>query len=201
MLHSHSSPAPTQQSEATATRANSVILFAGPRGAGKSTAIASISDFPPVAAAIVGGDDPARSAADAHDTIVMGQATLPEGEVVQLCSIPDWDIAFGRSMFGLPVCGLVLLIDGRARDLLPTFERFLDRYAVLCRAGALVVGVTRTAPDENERIARRLRRCARRRQRLLPIYEVDARDRVQMLVLLAALIEMVRWRAPGFGAG
>jgi hypothetical protein len=40
----------------------------------------------------------------------------------------------------------------------------------------------------------RYRQCVRRRQRMIPIYEVDARDRVQMLVLLAALIEMIRLR-------
>jgi signal recognition particle receptor subunit beta len=140
-------------------------------------------------------DPSGDSASDAaRDAFVFGRMILPEGNTIRLCGVPDQDIADVRRTLGPRAQGLVLLIDGSARDPVLALERFLDRFADICREGSAVIGITRTDLRASAVNLHRYRQCVRRRQRMIPIYEVDARDRVQMLVLLAALIEMIRLR-------
>lgn len=204
MFHLHSSPSEAGHSGSVNPSADTAILFAGPRGAGKTTAIANLSDTP-VIAALMNGDasgDPVTEVT--HDALMFGRMILPEGKAIRLCGVPDRDIADVCRIPGLRAPGLVLLIDASARDSVLALERFLDRFADLCREGAAVIGITRTDLRPGGVNLRRYRQCVRRRHRhqqsMIPIYEVDARDRVQMLVLLAALIEMIRLRATIFDA-
>lgn len=173
-----------------------VVLFAGPRGAGKSTAIASTSDTPVVTIPIESDERHCRL----DDAITFGRVALCEGEIIRLCGVPDRNIDGVRSAFGTRAAGLVLLIDDCARDADVVLERFLDRYGDLCRNGAAVVGITRTDVSAAAGNLRRYHRCVDRWQHAIPVYEVDARDRVQMLILLAALIEMLRLRITESGA-
>lgn len=200
MFQSHSWPLEATCAGSVDAQAESAILFAGPRGAGKATAIASVSDTP-VIATPMDGDATGNPALDvAPDALVFGQMILPEGKAIRLCGVPDRDITDVRRIPGLRAQGLVLLIDGSARDPVLALERFLDRFADICREGSAVIGITRTDLRAGGVNLRRYRQCVRHRRRMIPIYEIDARDRVQMLVLLAALIEMIRLRATEFDA-
>ena len=200
MFHSLSLPPEARYFESVDSQVESAILFAGPRGAGKTTAIASVSDTPVIAAPLDADSTEEPALGVAHDALVFGQMLLPEGKVIRLCGVPDRDIADVRRVPGLRAQGLVLLIDDSARDPALALERFLDRFADICREGAAVIGITRTDLRAGVVNLRRYRQCVRRRRRMIPIYEIDARDRVQMLVLLAALIEMIRMRATEFDA-
>ena len=200
MFHLLPSPPEAAGSGSVRPSSESAILFAGPSGAGKATAIASVSDTPVITAPIEEIATANLGSTDEHDAFVFGQMILPEGKVIRLCGVPDRDIADVRWSTGLRAQGLVLLIDDSARAPIVALERFLDRFADLCREGAAVIGVTRTDLRAGAVNMRRYRHCVRRRRRMIPIYEIDARDRVQMLVLLAALIEMIRLRAIEFDA-
>lgn len=202
MFHLLSSLSETGHSGSINLPAETSILFAGPRGAGKTTAIANVSDTPVTAMLMNGGASRDTATDAAHDALKFGRMILPEGKAIRLCGVPDRDIADVRRIPGLRAPGLVLLIDANARDSILALERFLDRFADICCEGAAVIGITRTDLRPGGVNLRRYRQCVRRRHRqnMIPIYEVDARDRVQMLVLLAALIEMIRLRATKFDA-
>jgi signal recognition particle receptor subunit beta len=186
---------PPRQPLPTVELAESVIVFAGPRGAGKTTAIASVSDASVIEAPLRGETGMPQVVDAEADCLVIGHTRLPQAETIHLCGVPDCDLDFAHAALGLPVRGVVVLIAGDALDPVAALERFLDRYARACRDGAVVIGVTRTVPGSSARIVRRLRRRVRHRLGMIPVYEVDVRDRVQVLVLLAALIEMARLRA------
>jgi signal recognition particle receptor subunit beta len=166
-----------------------VILVAGPIGAGKSTAIGSISDIPVVTTESLG--------AVAMD---YGQVRLTDGELVRLYGVPGharfdstWSTIEARAE------GMVLLLDHAAHDPLADLDRFLDRFRALCRRHTVVIGITRTDVAAKLDIDAYYRRLHERHENI-PIFEIDARDRTQVLVLVTTLADMVETHATYLGA-
>jgi uncharacterized protein len=169
-----------------------VILFAGPMGAGKTTAISSISDIPVVTTEAVNNDLQRHTKEKTTVALDYGQITLAEGDVVRLYGIPGQErFEFMWSILEKRAAGLVLLLDHEAADPIADLDHFLDRFRALCRRGAVVVGVTRTDVSGDHDIQRYYERLRARRDHM-PIFEVDARDREQMVVLLTTLVVMMQ---------
>ena len=164
------------------------IVFTGPVGAGKTTAIASISDIPPVRTEARSHD--MRRAPKEATTVAMdyGLLRLGGGEKVHLYGTPGqarfdfmWDILAEGAI------GLVLLVNNDARHALRALDRFLEAFAPLLRETRLALGVTRmdiaadpTLADYNHRLQVHGLRA--------PVLEVDARRRSDVVVLLQALL-------------
>ena len=177
-----------------------VILFAGPMGAGKTTAISSISDIPVVATEAVNNDREHNAKATTTVALDYGQIALPEGEVVRLYGIPGqerfefmWKILEARAE------GLIILLDNDAQNPIADMDHFLDRFRTMCRRRTVVVGVTRTDVASTYSIDSYYHRLRERHQHI-PIFEVDARDRAQILVLLTTLVVMVQMHMNETGA-
>jgi DNA polymerase III delta prime subunit len=64
------------------------LLFAGPTGAGKTTAIAAISDFPPVSTDVAATDEVASMKEATTVAMDYGEITLAEGQKVFLYGTP-----------------------------------------------------------------------------------------------------------------
>lgn len=172
-----------------------IILFAGPMGAGKTAAISALSEIPVVSTEALNNDLAASAKLTTTVALDYGQITLEEGHMLRLYGVPGQErFAFVWNLLQTRAAGLVLLLDACARDPLTDVDFFLDHFRDLLRHGAAVVGVTRTDLVPNDMFARC---CARLRQRheRIPVFEVDARDRTQMVVLLATLITLVQMRA------
>lgn len=174
-----------------------IILFAGPLGCGKTTAIHSVSDTPVMRAG--NAAETANDIASHRSSALMdyGQITLPEGGgLMRLYGISEdyaehdsrWHALEARAV------GLVLLLDDGACDPLADLDNFLDKYGGLCRRGAAVIGVTRTDITVAKTLERYYRRLHERHQ-LIPVYEIDARDRAQVIVLINALFGLVQLRS------
>lgn len=177
-----------------------VILFGGPMGAGKTTAISSLSDIPVVKTEAVNSDIERHSKETTTVAMDYGQITLTDGEVVQLYGIPGQErFEFMWRILETRAAGLILLLDNEARDPIADLDLFLDKFRELCRRGAVVIGITRTDVAATHPIERYYTRLRERRLHI-PVFEVDARDRAQMIVLLTTLVVMVQIRVPEFGA-
>ncbi|HUD43839.1 MAG TPA: ATP/GTP-binding protein [Dokdonella sp.] len=172
-----------------------VILFAGPMGAGKTTAIASLSEIPVVRTEAHNTDTDRHAKATTTVALDYGEITLADGDKVRLYGLPGqerfdfmWRILEPRAI------GMVLLIDNAGADPLADLDHYLNAFARFRDRGAVVVGITRSdlarQPSIDDYYAR-----LRNRALFLPVLEVDARDPAQAGILLSALIVSIEARS------
>lgn len=177
-----------------------VILFAGPMGAGKTTAIASLSDIPMVTTEAVNNDPDAHAKELTTVAMDYGQITIHDSEVVRLYGVPGQErFDFMWRIFESRAVGLMLLLDATAKNPIGDLDYFLDKFRELVRRGAVVVGITQTDVAGSNGVEAYYARLRERRQ-FMPVYEVDARDREQMIVMLSSLVVMVQMRDETVGA-
>ncbi|WP_028313034.1 GTP-binding protein [Derxia gummosa] len=178
----------------------SKILFVGPMGAGKTTAIAAISSIEPIRTE-AGNEDRAQSAKDTT-TVAMdyGEIMLGNQEIVALYGAPGQDrFDFMWTILMRGALGAVLLLDHTRPDPLADLDRYLDSFATFAGRGNLVIGVGRLAPEAQARI-HDYQAVARAHGRALPIFAVDVRRRDDVLLLVEALIATAELNA-GHAAG
>ena len=178
--------------------AEHVILFAGPMGAGKTTAVQTLSEIVVVSTEAANTE---RNVVDKPTTTVAldyGEITLDLDDKVRLYGVPGqkrfdfmWAILKERAR------GLVLLINNDAPDPIGTVLEYLEEFGELVSDGRAVIGVSRsdTAPvptldDYSDAL------FEARPDLFLPIFTVDPRNAAQMTTLLLTLIATVESRTP-----
>lgn len=165
------------------------ILFAGPVGAGKTTAIASVSDTKVIQTDVRATDEVIER--KDRTTVAMDYGTLEidAGLTIQLVGTPGqerfdfmWDILARGAL------GALVLIDNARPDPLKDLDVYLSAFHRLLHhsGGRGVVGVTRrdlcgrlTLNDYRAAIGSRGLRW--------PVFEIDARSREDVKVALLAL--------------
>lgn len=174
-----------------------VVLFTGPMGAGKSTAIGTLSDIPVVGTEAANSD---RGTADKATTTVAldyGEILVNDEEKIRLYGIPGqrrfdfmWRILRDRAE------GMVLLVHNDGPDPIGATREFLIEFGDLCERGGVVVGVTRmdvrpgpTLTDYTDVLE------VERPDLMVPVMPIDPRDRGNMEMLLMSLIANIEMRA------
>ena len=167
------------------------LIFAGPPGAGKTTAIAAISDFPPVNTDVAATDEIANTKEATTVAMDYGEITLADGQTVFLYGTPGqerfdfmWKILSANSL------GLIILIDNTRRDPLADLSIYVDNFRELIDSAAGVVGITRSEQGPAlgayfELLAQK--NCA------MPVLEVDAREKKDVLRLLDAFLSVLEY--------
>jgi len=167
------------------------LIFAGPPGAGKTTAIAAISDFPPVNTDVAATDEVANIKEATTVAMDYGELTLTDGQIVFLYGTPGqerfdfmWKILSANSL------GLILLIDNTRPDPLLDLAIYVDNFRELIDNAAGVVGITRSEQGPPlgahfELLAQK--GCA------MPVLEVDAREKQDVLRLLDAFLSVLEY--------
>ena len=163
------------------------IVFTGPMGAGKTTAIAALSDVAPVRTEVENTDRMTHGKELTTVGLDMGRITLAGGGVVQLYGTPGqarfrfmWDI------LGRGAAGVVILLDATEAGVLVQFDQFVDAFAPHVAQGAIVVGVGRTGEPgalPSDAFAERLEA----RGFAFPVLSVDVRRRNDVLLLIETL--------------
>lgn len=171
---------------------NHKIIFAGPVGAGKTTAVSVLSDTP-----VIGTD---RQASDMTrslkpvTTVAMdyGLMNLSDTERVHLYGTPGqerfdfmWDILKKGAL------GLVILIDNSRKSPLGDLEFYLKEFGDLIANTKVVIGVNFMQAGQTptlEDYHRFLLDEKRMQQINPPILEVDARSKSDMAMLVQALL-------------
>ncbi len=170
--------------------AEHVILFTGPMGAGKTTAIQALSEIEVVTTEAHNTD---RVTADKDTTTVAldyGEITLGGEDKVRLYGIPGqrrfdfmWPILKERAR------GMVLLVNNDTDDPLGTTLRFLADFDELYDRGGIVIGVSRSDVAPSPTVAQYSAAVtAAHPDRVIPIFTVDPRDARQMSTLLLSLV-------------
>lgn len=181
--------------------AEHVILFAGPMGAGKSTAIRALSDIEVVQTEAANSE---RDRVDKPTTTVAldyGEILLSDEEKVRLYGVPGQKrFEFMWRMLAERAEGMVLLVNADAQDPVAEGLEQLAAFAELAWRGGVVVGVTRSdlaagpaLPDYSRAIERAFPGL------LVPVFTLDPRDRAHVPLALMTLIANLEMRA-AFGA-
>ena len=151
------------------------IIFTGPVGVGKTTAISALSDEPPVQT-------------DASASMDYGVIHLDEEVKVHLYGTPGqerfnfmWEILSQGSM------GLVLLLDNTRTNPLKDLQFFLEAFRELLKTAPLVVGVTkmdiRSLPSVDV-----YQKYLAQNNFNVPVFEIDARREDDVKQLVSAML-------------
>lgn len=168
---------------------NYKIVFTGPVGSGKTTAISAISDTNPVATEEHASGVVQRTYKQ-NTTVALDYGTvhLDKGECIHLYGTPGqrrfdfmWDILTIGSI------GLILLLDNTRDDPFEDLRFFLSEFSQFIEKTHVAIGVTRMdlkpSPclDDYFKYTENL-------QLGFPIFSVDARRKQDVAVLIKALI-------------
>lgn len=164
------------------------IIFTGPVGAGKTTAINALSDIPTVKTDVRASDMPAMRKKRTTVALDYGRINLDSGERIHLYGTPGqerfdfmWEILTEGGI------GLILLLDNTRQDPFQDMRYFLGVFQEFIRNTQVAIGITRMD----------LRRCpliADYHKALHgtglnpPIFDVDARRRSDVALLVRALL-------------
>lgn len=164
------------------------IVLSGPVGAGKTTAIGTVSDVVPVVTDVRVSDQVSQLKDFTTVAMDYGVLDLDSGEQVLLFGTPGQErFDFMWEILGEGAHGVVLLVSNARPDPLRDLGFFLDAFDSLIRSTRLAVGVTgldlRSDP------------CLAEHQRVLlgrglhyPVFGVDARRREDVSRLIKALV-------------
>jgi uncharacterized protein len=164
------------------------IIFAGPVGAGKTTAIGVISDIPAITTDEMASDMTTDRKPSTTVAMDYGLMKLDGCERVHLYGTPGqerfdfmWDILTTGGL------GLVLLLDNTRGNPFNDMSFFVGAFREFIDQTRLVVGVTRM----DERREPGLDRYNSHLKTLglkAPVFEVDARERRDVAILVQALL-------------
>jgi uncharacterized protein len=163
------------------------IVFTGPMGAGKTTAIRSISDSPPVSTEVANTDQATVAKATTTVALDYGQLQLEDGTAVNLYGTPGQErFSFMWEILCRGALGVVLLIDGSTPTALTDLQSYAEIFRRINPNQPFVIGVGRTAEDEY--LLDEYARALAARGIVAPVYGVDVRNREDVLLLIETLL-------------
>lgn len=169
------------------------LVFTGNMGAGKTTAIAAISEIP-----VINTDVSMSSGASLNKertTVAMdyGELTLESGDKLFLYGTPGqqrfdymWQILIQGGL------GLVILIDNSGSDPIGDLARYLDNFHDFIQDTGAVIGVTHMdialRPD-----LQTYYHYLQGRGLQFPVFPIDARSRESVVMLIQALLAILEF--------
>ena len=164
------------------------IIFSGPVGAGKTTAIAAISDIEPFVTERVATDETSERKELTTVAMDYGMIKLGSGDHIHLYGTPGqerfdfmWDILTDNGL------GLVLLIDNKRPNPIEDLQFFLSTFEKFIKETSVVVGVTRMDLTETPKL-NDYHQALKELQLQTPVYEIDGREPKDVVLLVQTLL-------------
>lgn len=164
------------------------LIFTGPVGAGKTTAIASLSDDPPVRTDAYASDMAQNLKPETTVAMDYGVMSLEGGEKLHLYGTPGqerfdfmWDILSNGGI------GLILLIDNSRSEPFQDLRFFLNRFRSFIDESGLVIGITRMDLKPEPTLDAYHKEILGHGVKA-PLLEVDARSQHDVSLLVQALL-------------
>jgi len=165
------------------------IIFTGPVGAGKTTAINTLSDIATVRTESAASDMTRERKPETTVAMDYGRLNLAEGTAIHLYGTPGqerfdfmWDILTEGGI------GLVLLLDNMRPDPMSDLSFFLKAFQGFIEKTGLVIGITRTDLRDVPAIADYNQQMFALGLGNVPVFAVDARERRDLSLLVETLL-------------
>lgn len=170
------------------------IIFSGPVGAGKSTAIATLSEVPVVSTEALATDETRLLKSNTTVAMDYGVLNLDNGKQIHLYGTPGqerfdfmWDILTQGGI------GLVLLVNNSAPDPIGDMKQFIKSFSAFIEDTGVVIGVTQSDKSPQPSIddyhahltGEHAEPCLKQPP---PIFAIDARNRNDVRMLVEALM-------------
>lgn len=167
------------------------LLFTGSMGAGKTTAIAAISEIPPVSTDVQNTDLETNAKATTTTALDYGEVTLESGDKFRLYGTPGQArFDFMWKILGVGALGVVILVDNSRPDPVADLREYLNAFADIARSSRAVIGIGRTETHERPSIDDHHQAIASFGVPI-PIVSVDVRRREDVLLLLDILFHQI----------
>ncbi len=177
--------------------AEHVVLVVGPMGAGKTTAIATLSDIETVRTEAVNTERDVVDKATTTVALDYGEIALGPSEKIRLYGVPGqkrfdfmWQILKQRAV------GMLVLVKNDAEDPRADLLAFFEEFKEIHDRGGVIVGITHTdirpfpsTVEYQEILAERYPSA------IAPVFTIDPRNRDQLVTMLSVLAASVESRA------
>jgi signal recognition particle receptor subunit beta len=164
------------------------IIFTGPVGAGKTTAISVLSDGEPIKTDAKASDMTKDRKASTTVALDYGVMSLPGGEKIHLYGTPGqerfdfmWDILTTGGI------GLVLLMDNTRADPFSDLRFFVNKFRDFIAQTNMVIGVTQMDLSPSPLLDDYVSQVEALGFKP-PVFEVDARNRNDVSILIQSLL-------------
>lgn len=172
------------------------IVFTGPMGAGKTTAIATVSDCAPVSTEVNNNDRSTFAKDSTTVALDFGQLALGAETVVRLYGTPGQErFSFMWEILGRGAMGVILLIDASSHSALSDLKHYAEVFRRISPQQPLVVGVGRVAAAPEGLLSAfnsTLAACGI----AVPVFSVDVRRREDALLLVHTVLALLEARLP-----
>ena len=170
------------------------LILGGSIGAGKTTALRTISEIPPIHTEARASDIVRRMKSETTVAMDYGEFTLPNGKKLRLYGTPGQvRYEFMSDILCRGGLGLVLLINNAGDNPLHELTHYLRVYGDFIKKTGAVLGVThmdqKTAPNLHD-----YEMYLARDKGTIPVFSVDVRKREQILAMLETLVAQLEAR-------
>jgi uncharacterized protein len=167
---------------------NLKIVFAGSVGAGKTTAIQSVSDVEVVQTDEIATDEVQQMKAKTTVAMDYGQMNLEENTLLHLYGAPGQGrFDFMWEILSLGALGVIVLIDSASSDPFAQIDTYIAGFEQQLREGNMVIGLSRTDLNEQFQLDE-YRSYICRHDPGIPLLTVDTRERQQVKILVKTLL-------------
>lgn len=170
------------------------LIFAGSVGSGKTTAITSLSDVPPVKTDQLATDDTAMLKLTTTVAMDYGFMSMDDGTYVHLYGTPGQDrFDFMWEILSKGGLGLILMVNAANPDPIADVDYYMSRFTNFINETALIIGITHVdVGDVN--LYGKLQQHLTNKGLIIPVYEVDARATEQVKVLVDSLLMTLAYK-------
>lgn len=166
------------------------IIFTGPMGCGKTTAIHTYSEIAPVMTEVKATDEVKNLKENTTVALDYGAITLDEETKVHLYGTPGQArFDFMWEILGKGSHGVVLLLDHTDPDPLERMKFYLDRFAPLVKKTPVVIGVNKfDSPAPHDLTLDDYRKAVCDMGLDLEVFSVDIRKEEDVRLLIMTLL-------------
>ncbi|WP_317931177.1 GTP-binding protein [Halioxenophilus sp. WMMB6] len=165
-------------------------MITGTAAVGKTTAIQSISDRPPVTTDQAATDGLAIVKDTTTVAFDFGEIVLPDETIVRVYGTPGqerfrhmWEIIAEGAL------GFIILVDASRDEPVVDLDMYLANFQKNIAESSAVVGVTRS--EQNPNVMNEIYQYLENQQLIYPVMAVDPREKTDMKQLLLSLIAML----------
>lgn len=163
------------------------IIITGTMGAGKTTAIAAVSEIPPISTDVNNTD---ANIEKEKTTVAFdyGQVSLGDNETLRLYGTPGQKrFSFMWKLLAKGALGVIILVDSLRPDPLEDLKIYLDNFSSLIESTACVIGITKMV-NKDETTINRYASFSAQHGVICPIVAVDIQSKDDILMLLNLLL-------------